>query len=56
MASALATLVRAADLRDRLGRRARAVVTAYALPAILDQWNALVESVLPAPIPDALRS
>lgn len=56
LAAALDTLMRAADLRERLGRRARAVVTAYALPAILDQWNALVESVLPAPIPDALRS
>lgn len=42
---ALDALMQDAALRERLGRRARAVVTAYALPTILDQWNALVRSV-----------
>ena len=46
MATALDALMRDADLREQLGRRARAVSTTYSLSAILDQWNALVASVL----------
>jgi hypothetical protein len=36
-----------AALRERLGRRARNVASTYSLATILDQWNALVTSVLP---------
>jgi glycosyltransferase involved in cell wall biosynthesis len=45
LAAALDRLMRNAGLRDQLGQRARAVVAAYALPTILDQWSALVRSV-----------
>lgn len=44
LATALDRLMGDAELRASLGRQARAVVTAYALPAILDQWNALVRA------------
>lgn len=47
LAAALDALMRDADLRAQLGRRARDVGTAYSLATILDQWNALVTSVLP---------
>lgn len=46
LAAALDALMQDAALREQLGQRARTVVTAYALPAILEQWNALVGSVL----------
>lgn len=49
LAAALDVLMRDADLRQRLGRRAREVTATYALPAILDQWNALLAAVLPPP-------
>lgn len=48
LAKALDTLMGDAELRSRLGHAARRVSTTYALPAILEQWNALVMSVLPA--------
>ena len=56
MAAALDALMRDADLRQRLGHRAREVTATYALPAILDQWNALVLSVLPPPTQRVLQS
>lgn len=50
LAEALDTLMRDADLRERLGIRAREVRIHYSLPAILDQWDKLVASSLrPAP-------
>ncbi|MGH8153272.1 MAG: glycosyltransferase family 4 protein [Rhodanobacteraceae bacterium] len=47
LAAALDALMQDARLRERLGHCARGVTATYALPAILGQWNALVESVLP---------
>jgi glycosyltransferase involved in cell wall biosynthesis len=47
LADALDVLMGDAALRERLGRRARNVASTYSLATILDQWNALVISVLP---------
>ncbi|MBU6478528.1 MAG: glycosyltransferase family 4 protein, partial [Xanthomonadaceae bacterium] len=47
LAAALDALMGDADLRAQLGRRARDVGATYSLATILDQWNALVTSVLP---------
>ncbi|MGH8144778.1 MAG: glycosyltransferase family 4 protein [Rhodanobacteraceae bacterium] len=50
LAEALDVLMRDADLRERLGIRAREVRIHYSLSAILDQWDELVASSLrPAP-------
>ncbi|TAN08577.1 MAG: glycosyltransferase family 4 protein [Rhodanobacteraceae bacterium] len=49
LADAFDALMRDAGLRERIGHRARAVIATYALPAILDQWDALVMSVQPSP-------
>jgi len=54
LADALDTLMGDADLRAQLGRRARDVSSTYSLATILDQWNALVTSVLPPPAAQAL--
>ncbi|HJR10618.1 MAG TPA: glycosyltransferase family 4 protein [Rhodanobacteraceae bacterium] len=53
LAAALDALMGDADLRAQLGRRARDVGATYSLATILDQWNALVTSVLP---PDPARA
>lgn len=49
LAGALDILMGDAGLRAQLARRARNVSAAYSPETILDQWNALVASVLPAP-------
>lgn len=49
LAAALDTLMGDAVLRARLGQRARDVSSTYSLATILDQWNALVASVLSPP-------
>jgi glycosyltransferase involved in cell wall biosynthesis len=54
LADALDALMGDADLRAQLGQRARDVSSAYSLATILDQWNALVTSVLPPPAARAL--
>jgi glycosyltransferase involved in cell wall biosynthesis len=46
LSAALDALMGDADLRARLGRRARAVGTTYSPATILEQWNSLVASVL----------
>ena len=46
MAAALDTLMRDQELRTRLGVRARAVCSNYSQRGIMDQWNALLDSVL----------
>ena len=53
LAAALDTLMDDAALRAQLGRRARDISATYSIAAILDQWNALVTSVLP---PDPARA
>lgn len=54
LAAALDALMGDAGLRAQLGRRARDVSARYSPATILDQWNALVASVLPAPAAGAL--
>ncbi|WIG56929.1 MAG: Alpha-1,4-N-acetylgalactosamine transferase PglJ [Rhodanobacteraceae bacterium] len=54
LAAALDTLMGDAGLRAQLGRRARDVSARYSPATILDQWNALVASVLPAPAAGAM--
>jgi glycosyltransferase involved in cell wall biosynthesis len=46
LAEALDVSMRDADLRMRLGSRAREVTTTYSLSAVLAQWDELLESVL----------
>lgn len=46
LAAALDALMRDAGLREQLGHRARDVGATYSLATILEQWNALVTSVL----------
>ena len=46
LADALDVLMGDADLRERLGSRARDVGNTYSLPRILDQWEALLKPVL----------
>lgn len=46
LAEALDTLMRDAELRQRLGSRAREVTETYSLSAVLDQWNALIKTVV----------
>lgn len=46
LAEALDTLMQDTDLRKCMGNRAREVSGTYSLPAVLDQWNALVGSVV----------
>jgi glycosyltransferase involved in cell wall biosynthesis len=46
LAEALDILMRDADLREQLGKRAGEVRKTYSLQAILDQWDALVKSVV----------
>ncbi|HEY8230113.1 MAG TPA: glycosyltransferase family 4 protein [Rhodanobacteraceae bacterium] len=53
LGAALDALMGDAELRAQLGRRARDVSSTYSLATILDQWNALVTSVLP---PSAARA
>lgn len=54
LAAALDTLMGDADLRAQLGQRARSIAGKYSLATILEQWNALVTSVLPSPATRAL--
>jgi glycosyltransferase involved in cell wall biosynthesis len=54
LAAALDTLMGDAGLRAQLGDHARDVSSTYSLATILDQWNALVTSVLPPPAARAL--
>lgn len=53
LTASLDTLMSDAELRAGLGRRAREVGSVYSLATILEQWNALVTSLLP---PSAARA
>jgi glycosyltransferase involved in cell wall biosynthesis len=55
LAEALDSLMCDADLRERLGIRARDVRTRYSLPVILGQWDELVASSL-RPVPPMQRA
>jgi GalNAc-alpha-(1->4)-GalNAc-alpha-(1->3)-diNAcBac-PP-undecaprenol alpha-1,4-N-acetyl-D-galactosaminyltransferase len=46
LATALEHLMRDADLRIRLGARARSIEKLYSVDTILGQWNALIASVI----------
>jgi len=46
LGKALVTLMGDAALRQRLGEHARQVIKTYSLPAVLDQWNALINAVV----------
>ena len=46
LAAALDVLMADADLRARLGTLARGIRSAYALPAVVDQWNQLLAKAI----------
>lgn len=49
LAQTLDTAMRDGALRARIGARARAVGSMYALPRVMRTWNALLHAVVPAP-------